>query len=123
MELIVKIFFFYFTLACSYILVTKNSPLPVFIAGDLSGVGNEVIRKLTSFGIPVRALVSEEKKDLLDDMPLVYTAVGDTTSEDDVQSCMNGCVAAIALVSGKTDGDGSPKLDYAGNSNIVEQVN
>jgi hypothetical protein len=90
----------------------------------MNGLGVEISRKLSSFNVPVRALVPPYKNVLgkqLDSIPLVKTFVGDS-NEESVQSCLSDCIAAITMVSGKTDGDGTSKLDYAGNSNVVEQV-
>jgi nucleoside-diphosphate-sugar epimerase len=107
----------------SYIVVSKNSPLPVFITGDINGIGRSVVEALTNQGIPVKALVPKAiKANNLEGLKLVSTFVGDSTDEEAVQSCMSGCIAAISMVKGTTDGDGSSKLDYAGNSNVVEQV-
>ena len=106
----------------SYIVVSKNSPLPVFVTGDINGIGRSVVEALTNQGIPVKALVPKAIKANLEDLKLVSTFVGDSTDEEAVQSCMTGCIAAVSMVKGTTDGDGSSKLDYAGNSNVVEQV-
>lgn len=113
---------FLFGIVSGYIIVSKNSKSPVFIAGDLSGTGRAIIKQITAQGIPVKALIKSGSTNPLEGIPLVTAIAGESNDEEAVQSCMNGCIAAVSLVSGKTDGDGTPKLDYAGNSNIVEQA-
>lgn len=107
----------------SSIVVPKSSKSAVFIAGDLSGIGSQITNALTNNGITVRALLTKDTStNPFKGNPLVTTLNGDASDEEAVQNCMNGCIAAVTLVSGKTDDDGSAKLDYSGNSNIVEQV-
>ena len=94
---------------------------PVFVAGGSSGVGLEVVKQLSSLGTPVRALVrSTEGVSLLKSIPLVTPIFGDAANEADVQSAMNGCIAAVTTLGGK-NADGS-RIDYIGNSNVVEQA-
>ena len=109
----------------SAIVVTKNSKQAVFITGDIGGSSLEIARKLSSYNVPVRALVPSNKEAMkkeLDSISLVTVFAGDSTDEESVQSCLSDCIAAITMVNGKSDGDGTPKIDYAGNSNVVEQV-
>lgn len=47
--------------------------------------------------------------------------IGDAFDEAAVQQCMEGCVAAITTLGGKTE-DGAKRVDYFGNSNVIEQV-
>lgn len=94
---------------------------PVFVAGGSRGVGLEVIKQLSALGTPVRALVrKQESKELLENLPGVQAFIGNAFDEEAVQSTMNGCVAAITTLGGK-DPDGK-RIDYAGNSNVVEQA-
>jgi nucleoside-diphosphate-sugar epimerase len=53
----------------------------------------------------------------------VKVFLGDAMDEASVQIAMHGCVAAVTTLSGKT-GEGKAKLavDYAGNSNVIEQA-
>lgn len=109
----------------SAIVVTKNSKQAVFITGDIGGSSIEIARKLCSYNIPVRALVPSNNAIIrreMDSIPLVTVFTGDSTDEESVQSCLSDCVAAVTMVNGKSDGDGTPQVDYTGNSNVIEQV-
>ena len=83
---------------------------PVFVAGGSSGVGLEVIKKLSargdslnfnqklqltsilhSQGTPVKVLVRRvDAKEYLSTLPGVTVALGDALDESAVQSCMEG---------------------------------
>lgn len=94
---------------------------PVFVAGGSAGVGLEIIKQLSSNGTPVRALVRrDEAIDDLKGIPGVTPIKGDALLAEDVQSAMNGCVAAITTLGGKNP-DGQ-RIDYIGNSNVIEQA-
>jgi len=95
---------------------------PVFIAGGGSGVGLEVIKLLVQLGTPVHALVRKvEVKEVLEKYPGVKVTLGDALDESAVQSCMQGCVAAVTTLGGKGS-DGTRSSDYFGNANVVEQA-
>lgn len=95
---------------------------PVFVAGGTNGVGLEVVKKLSSLGTPVRALVRRsDQKTMLESIPLVKAFIGDAADEAAVQSTMEGCIAAITTLGGKAEQDGK-RIDYIGNSNVVEQA-
>ena len=127
-EKVVNMRFYFLILAIvvlvaeSYIFLTKNSPKPVFIAGDQNGLGVILAKKLNSLGIPIRALISKQLKNSYEGMALVHTVLGDPSNEGDVQECLNGCIGAVSFISGKSEYEGKPTLDYIGNSNVVEQV-
>ena len=57
---------------------------------------------------------------MLEEMKGVTAVLGDAKDEAAVQSCMEGCVAAVTTLGGKTD-DGV-RIDYIGNSNVIEQA-
>ena len=96
---------------------------PVFVAGGSSGVGLEVIRKLSALGTPVRALVRrEESRVLLQKVPGVTVVLGDALDESAVQNCMAGCVAAITTLGGSPSDGQLARVDYEGNSNVIEQA-
>ncbi len=96
---------------------------PVFVAGGSSGVGLEVVHKLSELGTPVRALIRrEESRDLLQKVPGVTVVVGDALDESAVQSCMSGCVAAITTLGGNPSDGQLARVDYEGNSNVIEQA-
>lgn len=96
---------------------------PVFVAGGSSGVGLEVVKKLSSMGVPVKVLVRrEDALDMLNALPKVTAILGDALDEQAVQDCMNGCNAAVTTLGGQpSDGTGE-RVDYQGNSNVVEQA-
>jgi uncharacterized protein YbjT (DUF2867 family) len=96
---------------------------PVFVAGGSSGVGLEVIKKLSARGTPVRVLVRRESaREQLQAMPGVTVVMGDALDEHAVQNGMKGCVAAITTLGGHPE-EGQPvRVDYAGNSNVIEQA-
>ena len=95
---------------------------PVFVAGGSRGLGLEVVKKLSALGTPVHALCRrQESIDELSKMPGVKAMMGDALDEAAVQSCMEGCVAAITTLGGKPE-EGKQRVDYAGNSNVIEQA-
>ncbi len=100
------------------------SKKPIFVAGGSSGVGLEVVKQLVGMGNPVHALVrSAESQAVLEGVSqdLITCTFGDALDEAAVQSCMNGCVAAVTTLGGKPS-DGGMRVDYTGNSNVVEQA-
>ena len=104
--------------ASKYLSKTK----PVFVAGGSSGVGLEVIKQLSSIGTPVHALIRrEESRKALEALGGVKVTIGDALDESAVQKCMEGCVAAITTLGGKPGEDGK-RVDYFGNSNVIEQA-
>jgi hypothetical protein len=96
---------------------------PVFVAGGSSGVGLEIIKKLSAMGTPVKVLVRKESaRDFLRTLPGVTVQMGDALDEAAVQNCMKDCVAAITTLGGHPQ-EGQPvRVDYAGNSNVIEQA-
>lgn len=96
---------------------------PVFVAGGSSGVGLEVIKILSSVGTPVRVLVRrEDAVPMLEAIPGVTVLLGDALDEAAVQECMTGCIAAITTLGGSPEEKTGERVDYAGNSNVVEQA-
>lgn len=72
---------------------------PVFVAGGSSGVGYEVIKKLSALGTPVKVLIRRESaREYLEKLPGVTVEMGDALDEASVQKCMTGCVAAITTL-------------------------
>lgn len=72
---------------------------PVFVAGGSSGIGYEVVKKLSALGTPVKVLVRRpDAKDYLEKLPGVTVEIGDALDENAVQKCMTGCVAAITTL-------------------------
>lgn len=95
---------------------------PVFVAGGSRGVGLEVVKLLSAAGTPVHALV--RRIDAVAELSKyngVKCFLGDAFDEAAVQASMNGCVAAITTLGGKPEADGK-RVDYFGNSNVVEQA-
>jgi nucleoside-diphosphate-sugar epimerase len=102
-----------------------TSKKPIFVAGGTSGVGLEVVKQLVSQGNPVKCLVRrKESVDMLTkiNQDLISCTVGDALDEAAVQECMNDCVAAVTTLGGKPSEDGGKRVDYFGNSNVVEQA-
>ena len=74
---------------------------PVFVAGGSSGIGYELIKKLSALGTPVKVLVRRpDAKEDLEKLPGVTVEMGDALDESAVQKCMTGCVAAITTLGG-----------------------
>lgn len=72
---------------------------PVFVAGGSSGIGYEVIKKLSALGTPVKVLIRRESaREYLEKLPGVTVEMGDALDEAAVQKCMTGCVAAITTL-------------------------
>jgi uncharacterized protein YbjT (DUF2867 family) len=93
---------------------------PVFVAGGSRGTGLDIVRKLSALGTPVQVLVrSAEGKAALQSLPGVTVTLGDASDPSIVQKCMEGCIAAITTLGGKV---GSKRIDYIGNSNVIEQA-
>ena len=96
---------------------------PIFVAGGSSGVGLELIKKLSAMGTPVKVLVRRpDAAEELSRMPGVTVAMGDAMDEAAVQSCMEGCIAAVTTLGGQPQEDHEERVDYAGNSNVIEQA-
>lgn len=77
---------------------------PIFVAGGSSGVGLEIVKQLVAAGSPVKALVRRpEAKTMLEEMKGVTAVLGDAKDEAAVQNCLDGCVAAVTTLGGKTD--------------------
>jgi uncharacterized protein YbjT (DUF2867 family) len=109
------------TMVSKYIASKK----PIFVAGGSNGVGKEVVRQLTAMGNPVKCLVRREES--VAELTaiggdLVTCKVGDAMDESDVQSTMEGCIAAVTTLGGKPAKEGGARVDYVGNSNVVEQA-
>ena len=95
---------------------------PVFVAGGTRGVGLEVVKQLSSLGTPVHALC--RRRDAVEELskiPGVRPYFGDAFDEAAVQECMGGCIAAVSMLGGKS-APGQKRVDYAGNSNVIEQA-
>ena len=101
-----------------------NCGKPIFVAGGSRGVGLEVITQLVATGNKVHALVRrQESADMLKSLsPLITPTIGDAMDESAVQACMEGCVAAVTTLGGKPDDGSKARVDYVGNSNVIEQA-
>jgi hypothetical protein len=101
-----------------------NKEKPIFVAGGRNGVGYHVIRELSSRGTPVHTLVNRmESMSLVANLPGVTVKFGDAMNPEDVQNCMEGCVAAVAALTGSTSpGVTGDRVEYVGNSNVIEQA-
>ena len=94
----------------------------VFVAGGSRGVGRLVIDKLLQQGSNVVALVRDEQvAETLNGMDGVTAIVGDAFDQKTVENAMDGCDAAITTLGGSTEDEGQ-RIDYAGNSNVIESA-
>jgi nucleoside-diphosphate-sugar epimerase len=95
---------------------------PVFVAGGTRGVGLELVKQLSALGTPVHALCrTRESVEELSKIHGVRPYLGDALDESAVQECMEGCVAAVTMLGGKP-AEGQKRVDYMGNSNVIEQA-
>jgi uncharacterized protein YbjT (DUF2867 family) len=95
----------------------------VFVAGGSKGVGRLVIDKLLAKGnTHVVALVRDpavaDELNLIDGLTAI---VGDAFDQKVVENAMDGCDAAITTLGGSTK-DGDKRIDYDGNSNVIESA-
>eukprot|EP01031_Cornospumella_fuschlensis_P028823 gene28823-34791_t len=96
---------------------------PIFVAGGSSGVGYELVRRLSQRGTPVKVLVRRpDALEYLKLLPGVTPQLGDALDADAVQKCMEGCVAAVTTLGGQPIAGQVERVDYAGNSNVIEQA-
>jgi nucleoside-diphosphate-sugar epimerase len=96
---------------------------PVFVAGGSSGVGLELIKRLSGLGTPVHVLVRRKDAEVyLKTLPGVKVSFGDALDPEAVQKSMRGCVAAVTTLGGQPAAGQVERVDYAGNSNVIEQA-
>lgn len=94
----------------------------VFVAGGTRGVGRCIVDQLLGQGSEVVALVRSE--DALKELNAIegVTAIrGDAFEQKAVENAMDGCDAAITTLGGATS-DGGKRVDYDGNSNVIESA-
>ena len=92
----------------------------VFVAGGSRGVGRAIVDRLVDMGTPVVALVrNEEAANELNALEGVTAVIGDAFDYKSVEGAMDGCDAAITTLGGAVTDDGK-RVDYAGNSNVIE---
>lgn len=98
----------------------------VFVAGGTRGVGRLIIDKLlasddtTQVVALVRdANVAAEMNELNDRLTAI---VGDAFDQKSVENAMDGCDAAITTMGGSTSDDDTKRVDYDGNSNVIESA-
>eukprot|EP00978_Attheya_sp_CCMP212_P024061 scaffold75021_cov66-Attheya_sp.AAC.2 len=93
----------------------------VFVAGGSKGVGRLVVDKLVGSGTGVVALVrSEEAAAELNALDGVTAVIGDAFDYKALEGAMDGCDAAISTLGGGTVEEGKQRVDYEGNSNVIE---
>jgi len=98
-----------------------NAYSKIFVAGGSKGVGRSIIDKLVDEGVEIVALVrSEESFDELSAIDQVSAVQGDAFDYKTVEGAMDGCDAAITTLGGSTDDSGEKRIDYVGNSNVIE---
>lgn len=92
----------------------------VFVAGGSKGVGRAVIDKLLAEGSQVVALLrSDDAVAELGALEGVTAIQGDAFEYKNVENAMDGCDAVITTLGGST-GDNDKRVDYEGNSNVIE---
>jgi nucleoside-diphosphate-sugar epimerase len=92
----------------------------VFVAGGSKGVGRAVIDKLLAEGSQVVALLrSNDAVAELSALDGVTAIQGDAFEYKNVENAMDGCDAVITTLGGST-GDNDKRVDYEGNSNVIE---
>lgn len=96
----------------------------IFVAGGSRGVGRCVIDQLLENGYnQVVALVRDEAVCAeLNQVDRLTAIVGDAYVIKDVENAMDGCDAAITTLGGSTTADGSRRIDYEGNNNVIESA-
>mmetsp|Transcript_13478 Transcript_13478/g.20512 ORF Transcript_13478/g.20512 Transcript_13478/m.20512 type:complete len:276 (-) Transcript_13478:164-991(-) len=92
----------------------------VFVAGGSKGVGRSIIDKLLADGSEVVALLrSDDQIAELGAIEGVTAIKGDAFEYKSIEGAMDGCDAAISTLGGQTGDDGK-RVDYEGNSNVIE---
>jgi nucleoside-diphosphate-sugar epimerase len=95
----------------------------VFVAGGSKGVGRCVVDQLLQQGSEVVCLIRDpETAAELNSISGVTAVVGDAFDQKTVENIMDGCDAAITTLGGSTDTVTNVKVDYAGNSNVIESA-
>lgn len=95
----------------------------VFVAGGSKGVGRLVIDELLARGSSVTALVRDaDVASALNALEGVKAIVGDAFDQKTVENAMDGCDAVITTLGGSTRDDGAERIDYVGNSNVIESA-
>jgi uncharacterized protein YbjT (DUF2867 family) len=94
----------------------------VFVAGGSRGVGRCVVEQLLKEGSQVVAMVRDPTVAAeLNAIDGVTAVIGDAFDQKTVENSMDGCDAAITTLGGST-GDSGVRVDYAGNSNVIESA-
>jgi nucleoside-diphosphate-sugar epimerase len=94
----------------------------VFVAGGSKGVGRCVVDQLVALGSDVVCLIRDpDTAAELNAIAGVTAVVGDAFDQKTVENIMDGCDAAITTLGGSMNAD-SVKVDYAGNSNVIESA-
>jgi len=94
----------------------------VFVAGGTKGVGRIVVDKLLESGSKVVVLCrSDESVSELSGIEGCTAIKGDAFDYKSIESAMDGCDAAITtLGKGGNAEDEEKRVDYEGNSNVIE---
>lgn len=95
----------------------------VFVAGGTRGVGRLVVDKLLASGREAVVLArSDESLAELNALDGVTAIKGDAFDYKSVEGAMDGCDAAISTLGQGTVADDGKRVDYEGNSNIIESA-
>jgi nucleoside-diphosphate-sugar epimerase len=95
----------------------------VFVAGGSKGVGRCVVDQLLQQGgVEVVCMIRDPVVAAeLNGIAGVTAVVGDAFDQKTVENIMDGCDAAITTLGGSMGEDGV-KVDYTGNSNVIESA-
>lgn len=93
----------------------------VFVAGGSRGVGRHIVDKLVANGSEVVALVRDDASvKELTSISGVSAIQGDAFDYKAVEGAMDGCDAAITTLGKGNVAPGEKRVDYEGNSNVIE---
>lgn len=93
----------------------------VFVAGGSKGVGRSIIDKLLAEGSEVVALLrSDDQIAEIGAIDGVTAIKGDAFEYKSIEGAMDGCDAAISTLGGSQTADDGKRVDYEGNSNVIE---
>jgi len=109
------------SLSSSLDMAAEKTYKKVFVAGGSRGVGRHIVDKLIAKGSEVVALV--RKEDALQELNALegVTAIkGDAFDYKTVEGAMDGCDAAITTLGQGNVPQGEKRVDYEGNSNVIE---
>ncbi|KAL7569018.1 hypothetical protein ACA910_021302 [Epithemia clementina (nom. ined.)] len=102
----------------------------IFVAGGSKGVGRQIVHQILgkNDGTAVVALVRDPEvaadlNSLSTETAPITAIVGNAMDQKTVENAMDGCDAAISTLGGGTSAnDQGQRVDYTGNSNVIESA-